>query len=99
MNRDPSPLDVAVDTLAVYRIVRLLQRDEVWPIRETRDLYLDVAGGSRWADLADCPWCLSMWVAAAVAFARARWPRAWGVVARILAGSAVAGHLAHLEDL
>jgi hypothetical protein len=96
--RPTSVLEVAVDALAVHRLTKLLQDDEVWPVRELREAYLARVGDTRWADLATCPWCLSWWVALAVIAARHRWPRAWPWIARALAGSAVAGHLAHLED-
>lgn len=99
MTRRLTALDAVVDALAVYRLTRLAQRDEVWPVREAREIYETVTSESRWRDLADCPWCLSMWVAAGVVFARWRWPRAWRVLSRILAGSAAAGLLTKIEDL
>ena len=90
----PNALDTALDLLAVHRLTKLAQDDEVWPVRELREAFLRRAGDSRWADLATCPWCAGMWLAAGVAVARWRFPRIWSVFARILAGSAVAGHLA-----
>jgi hypothetical protein len=88
------PLPEAVaDALAVARLTRLLQHDEVWPVREARDAYRRAAGNTRWADLADCPWCLSVWLAAAVLGARIALPRAWPLIARGLAASELAGHL------
>lgn len=92
------PVEVVVDAVAVHRLTHLLQRDEVWPVRELRERFEAWAGESRWADLSTCPWCLSMHVAAVVAVARRVFPRAWPVVARVLVSSAVAGHLAHLAD-
>lgn len=49
--RDPAPL-------AVHRLTRLVQDDEVWPMPELREAYLRRVGETRWADLASCPWCL-----------------------------------------
>lgn len=92
------PLDVAVDAIAVARLTRLWQHDEVWPVLEAREAFLAKAGDSRLADLASCPFCASWWIALAVGVARARWPRAWGWVARALAASEVTGQLAHLTE-
>jgi hypothetical protein len=90
------PTDLVVDAVAVHRLTTLLQDDEVWPIPEAREAFERWAGDTRWADLANCPWCLSMWLAAGVALVRRLFPRAWPVVARVLASSAVAGHLARV---
>jgi hypothetical protein len=90
-------VEVAVDALAVARLTKLVQDDEVWPVKEGREAFERWAGDSRWADLASCPWCASWWIALLVIAARHRWPRAWSWIARALAGSAVAGHLAQLH--
>jgi len=87
------PIELAVDALAVARLTRLLQHDEVWPVLEAREAFERWAGGTRWADLTSCPWCLSMWLGAGVAGARRLFPRAWPVVGRILAASATTGYL------
>jgi hypothetical protein len=94
VTQEHTATEMLVDALAVHRLTRLVQDDEVWPMPELREAYLRRVGDSRWADLASCPWCLSMWFAAAVVLARHRWPRAWPWIARVLASSAVAGHLA-----
>jgi hypothetical protein len=94
--RATSATETVVDALAVHRLTRLVQDDEVWPMPELREAYLRRVGESRWADLASCPWCLSWWIAVLVVVVRHRWPRAWPWIARALAGSAVAGHLAQL---
>jgi hypothetical protein len=88
-------VEVAVDALAVHRLTRLVQDDDV-PFGPARELLLDLGRDRKATELLTCPWCLSMWIAAAVVLARRRWPRAWPWIARALAGSAVAGHLAHL---
>jgi len=87
-----------VDAMAVHRLTTLLQNDEVWPVLEAREAFERWAGDTRWADLASCPWCLSIHLGIAVAVARRLFPRAWPVVARVLASSAVAGHLARVAD-
>ena len=88
--------ETAVDALAVARLTHLLQQDEVWPIRELRDAFEARARGSRWLDLSTCPYCLSVWVAAAVTVARAVAPRPWSWIARGLAASYLTGKF---EDL
>src|SRR5690606_29799505 len=81
--------EVAVDALATHRLVRLLQRDTLPPVARARERV--IAEGPEWAaDLADCPWCLGVWVAAGVVAAREVAPRQWGVIARVLAMSSVA---------
>lgn len=90
--------DTAVDALAVARIVRLVQLDEM-PVGAAREWALNVFAESKAAELLRCPWCLSPWVAAGVVLARHRWPRSWDVLARILAGSQVAGQLAMLAEV
>jgi hypothetical protein len=45
------------------------------------------------AELLDCAWCASVWVAGAVLFARYRTSRAWQAAATVLALSQVAGML------
>ena len=96
--KPPSALEVAVDMLAVHRLTKLAQDDEVWPVKEGREAFERWAGDSRWADLSSCPWCLSWWLAIGVTVARLCWPRAWPYLSRALAASAVAGHLSHLEN-
>lgn len=86
----------AVDALAVARLVHLLQQDEVWPVREARDWYLERTGTSRWSMLAECPSCLSVWVAAAVGVARAAVPRPWSWIACALAASYVTAKLENM---
>lgn len=43
------------------------------------------------AELASCPWCISVWIGAAVCAARIAAPGLWDPVARVLAASHVAG--------
>ncbi|MDN5933891.1 MAG: DUF1360 domain-containing protein [Pseudonocardia sp.] len=89
--------ETVVDFLAVARLTRLVQEDEV-PFGPARELVLDLYPDAKATELLRCPWCVSPWLAAFVALARWRYPRAWPVVARIAAGSAVAGHLAQLAE-
>ncbi len=90
--------ETVVDALAVARLTKLLQEDQVYPMPEIRDALMARWSDRRWADLIDCPWCLSVHLAAGVALARWKFPRAWPVLARILAGSQVTGTLAELQS-
>lgn len=94
----PSAAEVVIDAVAVYRLTRLLQRDTVPPVAEIREWLMEHYSDRRWAELLDCPWCASVWIAALVALARWRFPRAWPVLARVLAGSAVTGLLGQLDQ-
>ena len=93
-----SATEAVIDTLAVHRLTKLLQDDEVWPLPELREAVLARLGDSRWADLLTCPYCLGMWMAGLVVVLRIRFPLTWPWIARVLAGSAAAGHLAALEQ-
>lgn len=91
--------DLILDAVAVARLTRLVQIDEVWPLPELRAAFLRRVGEtSRAAELVHCPWCLGTWCAAGAVAARAVAPRTWTVVARVLAGSAAAGLLSRVVD-
>jgi hypothetical protein len=92
-----SATEAVIDAIAVHRLTKLLQDDEIWPLPELREAALARLGDNRAADLLTCPYCLGMWMAGLVVVLRIRFPSAWPWIARILAGSAVAGHLAVLE--
>jgi hypothetical protein len=98
---------LAVDVLAVYRLTRLVTRDEITePVRATIEAELDSAGETGWipTEVVDklkyvlrCDWCASMYVAAIVFYYRKRNPQPWEAVAPVLAASAVTGLLAGYE--
>jgi hypothetical protein len=79
-------LEAAVDALATYRIVRLIQEDTI--LDGPREQIMIKYGHLRIAELMTCPWCLSVWVGMGVAIARVATPRLWGIAARGLASSA-----------
>ena len=72
--------DVALITLATYRLIRLFVydaltkffREQFWDAKETRGkvLLTKPKGGPRrtLADLLSCPWCFGVWAAAMVSF-------------------------------
>ncbi|MGH9287106.1 MAG: DUF1360 domain-containing protein [Acidimicrobiales bacterium] len=91
--KPPRGEELLVDALAVARLTHLIQQDTIPPLPALRRAVTDRWGDRAVTDLVDCPWCVSVHVAVMVALARARFPRAWPWVARVLAASTVAGHL------
>lgn len=87
-----------IEWLAVYRAVRLLQRDDVWPLPELREKIMIRYGASRWSTLLDCPGCLSIWVAGALGLLRLAAPRVHAFLVALLASSAVAAILSEWMD-
>lgn len=96
--RPASATESAIDAVAVARLVRLIQHDDIWPIMEIRQTYLAKVKDSRASDLVTCPFCLGVWLGALVVVLRIRFPRSWPWIARVLAGSETAGHLATLSE-
>ena len=90
--------DDVLDAIAVWRIVRFVQRDSL--IEKQREWVINNWGGGylRLGELLQCPWCLSIWVAAGVVITRRLAPRLWGMIARGLAFSAGAGVITGLVD-
>jgi hypothetical protein len=95
MRKSESGVEFAIDALAAYRTTRLLISDGIFdrPRATTRRM-LERRGHEKLLELADCPWCLGMWVAGAVVILRRTAPRAWSPLASTLALSATSGLLA-----
>jgi Protein of unknown function (DUF1360) len=75
------------DALAVYRLAQLVGSDTITqPIRD--------ASSERMTLFLTCPWCVSIWIAAAVVALTALVPSAWQYAALALALSGVTGFLA-----
>jgi hypothetical protein len=95
---------LTVDALAVYRLVVLVVKDAITdPVRDwlgkpwsrPGQPFPAYSGGRWWTfKLVTCPWCVSVWLAAAVVFATRFMPGAWQYGAVLLALSGVAGFLA-----
>lgn len=85
--------ETVVDFLAVARLTRLVQEDEV-PFGPARELVLDLYPDAKATELLRCPHCLSIWMGAFVVLARHRWPHTWPLIARALASSTVAAAVA-----
>lgn len=97
----PPAVAVAVCVLAVHRITRLIVADRVTAGLRTRISYRDPGDPRSWRPVAGyfitCPWCVSVYVAAAVVAAAAlAWSWVgWGLFA--LAGSSAVGLLGMAE--
>jgi hypothetical protein len=92
-------VQLLTDCLATFRLVRLVQTDEI--TRPARERLLDTLERrrlDRTAELVMCSWCLSVWVGFGVAIARRVVPRSWGLVADGLAASAVTGLLKRISE-
>lgn len=86
--------------LAVYRLTRLVTADSIW--ERTRERLLTWPDPGFWRRKlrtgVECPWCVSMWLGAAVVVAAYHVPGAWfDGPALVLACSAAAGLLASWE--
>lgn len=87
------PVALAVSALAVYRITRLVTTDRVAD-RWRAPL---VARGGRAGYFVTCPWCVSVWLAAAWLPLLLLAPRVALAAGAVLAFSAVAGLLSSWE--
>jgi hypothetical protein len=87
-------LDLVVDTLASYRLTKLIRDDMITePFRESVYSRFGPPGESKVSYLVNCPWCMSIWFGVALALARRQRLAAAQVVARGLALSALTGLL------
>jgi Protein of unknown function (DUF1360) len=91
-------VDIVVEALAVFRATRLIQQDNLPPLPELREQLYAKIGDSRWADLIDCPWCLSVWLGGVSQLVKTLSPRLWRIGATVLASSAVAGVISEWLD-
>lgn len=96
LGTDPVVVDLVIDAIAVWRVVRFVQRDTL--IEKQREQLINRWGHLKITELLTCPWCLSPYVAAGAVLARHRAPRVWGMIARTLAFSAGAGVITGLVD-
>jgi hypothetical protein len=86
-----TPLGLIVDALAVFRLTKLVNDDEI--TADLRDKILERfhPEDTKIGYLITCPWCVSIWAGGAVALARELAPRSWNVAASALAFSALTG--------
>lgn len=89
-----SALVVLLAIASTYRLTMLVTADELFePAREDFIDWLDRNDHPKLATLAGCPWCVSWWVGAAVAWSAHQWGEEWWwqTSALALTASAVAG--------
>ena len=87
-----TPTDYVLGAAATARLSRLVTRDSI--LDAPRLAYvrrMDRSGHPKLAELAVCPWCISMWIGAAVAVAGHRRWRGYRVATAALAFSLAAG--------
>jgi hypothetical protein len=83
---------VIIETLASYRLTRLLQKDSFPPAEALRRRVMDRGG------LLECPWCLGMWVSLGVVTLRRRRLGANELLAALAIG-AVVGATREVEEV
>jgi hypothetical protein len=83
--------DHVLEALAVYRATKLLQDDDLPPLPAIRDKLMQRWGATPWSALIDCPWCLSVHLAAILLICSKIAPRLTRLTVRVLAYSAVTG--------
>lgn len=87
-------VDLAVDTLASYRMTKLIRDDMITePLRQAVYSRFGPPDESKVSYLITCPWCMSMWFGFALVLAHRHTPAAAQVVTRALAVSALTGLL------
>lgn len=70
MGNEMEPLDYVLGAAATARLARLVTRDSVFDTPRLRYLQeMDRRGHHKLAELAVCPWCISVWIGGAVALA------------------------------
>jgi hypothetical protein len=85
-------LDYLLGAAATARLARLVTRDSI--LDRPRLAYvrrMDSTGHTKLAELAVCPWCVSVWIGGAVAFAGHRRVPGYRLFASALTFSLVAG--------
>jgi hypothetical protein len=92
------PATFLVDSLAAYRLVRLVTTDSIFD--RPRDAAMAALSERHpmLVELLGCEWCVGVWVSAAVVAADVAAPRAWRPVGRALAVSTLVGLIASRAD-
>ena len=66
----PNALDYALGAAATARLARLVTRDSIFDRQRLAYVRkMDESGHPKLAELAVCPWCISVWIGALVALA------------------------------
>lgn len=82
-----------LETLASYRLLRLLQKDTFPPTKRLRDAIED-RGHPLLQELWECPWCLGMWTSLVVVTIVRKKPD----VVRALAMNVVVASMREVEE-
>ncbi len=104
--------DLLLLGVATHKLSRIIAKDRVTsPLRAPFTEYIEPAGQSEIkekvrgkgmqravGDLLTCPWCMSPWVAAGLAFGLVFKPRATRLVAGVFAAATVSDFLHHAAD-
>jgi len=104
--------DLLLLGVATHKLSRIIAKDRVTsPLRAPFTEYIEPAGQSEIkekvrgkgmqravGDLLTCPWCMSPWVAAGLAFGLVFKPRATRIVAGVFAAATVSDFLHHAAD-
>ena len=84
------PLTLLSDTLAVYRLTKLITDDKI--TEDLRDLIFEkLPRGHKLQYLITCGWCVSIWAALAIFTLRKLSPETADFLSAVLATSAVTG--------
>jgi hypothetical protein len=84
------PLTLLSDTLAVYRLTKLVTDDKI--TEDLRDLIFEkLPRGHKLSYLITCGWCVSIWAALAIFTLRKVSPETADFLSAVLATSAVTG--------
>ena len=87
-----TPARLVLGAAATARLARLVTRDTIFDTPRLRYVQaMDRTGHPKLAELAVCPWCISMWIGAVVAVAADRDTPGFDIAAGALAFSLVAG--------
>ena len=88
----PELVDLAIDALATYRLVKLVKDDKITePVRDRVVAAQGPPDQSKVSYLVHCPWCLSIYFGTAITLGRRLWPRPTSLAARVLALSSITG--------
>ncbi|MEO6628484.1 MAG: hypothetical protein ABIP03_07920 [Aquihabitans sp.] len=89
-----APVDLVLGAAATARLARLATRDTIFDTPRLRYVRkMDSTGHPRLAELAVCPWCISVWIGGAVALAAHKKVPGYQVATAALAFSMAAGLL------
>lgn len=90
-------LDYVLGAAATARLARLITRDSIFDAQRLRYVQaMDSANRPKLAELAVCPWCISVWIGAAVAVAGHQDVPGYRLATSALAYSLAAGILNEL---